>query len=67
MSISEEKNGLLARIRASVESLLPINQHNKRCDTFNMTDDIRQKVLQVLVTFLMKFLILLKSVLMLAI
>lgn len=51
MSISEEKNGLLARIKASVEALLPINQDNKRCDTFNMTDDIRQKVLQVLVTF----------------
>lgn len=51
MSILEEENGLLARIKASVEALLPINQHNKRCDTFNMTDDIRQKVLQVLVTF----------------
>lgn len=51
MSISEEKNGLLARIKASVEALLPITQYNKRCDTFNMTDDIRQKVLQVLVTF----------------
>ena len=51
MSISEEKNSLLARIKASVESLLPITQYNKRCDTFNMTDDIRQKVLQVLVTF----------------
>jgi len=51
MSISEEKNGLLARIKASVEALLPITQYNKRCDTFNMTDDIRHKVLQVLVTF----------------
>lgn len=51
MSISEEKNGLLARIKASVEALLPITQYNKRCDTFNMTDDIRQKVLEVLVTF----------------
>lgn len=51
MSILEEKNGLLPRIKASVEALLPINQDNKRCDTFNMTDDIRQKVLQVLVDF----------------
>lgn len=51
MSTLKQKNDLLPRIKASVEALLPIDQDDKRYHSFTMTNDLRQKTLQVLVTF----------------
>lgn len=51
MSILESRNDLLSNIKASVEALLPIDKDMKLSNTFNMTDDIRHKVLKVLITF----------------
>lgn len=51
MSTYEPRNDLLSNIKAGVEALLPIDKDTKLGNTFNMTDDIRHKILQVLVTF----------------